>query len=293
MTTAEILALKREEVATYIRQEIENDPAVQSIVVIGSLAKGTARADSDIDAIVFLDPFDLYAVPAEAKWEPGSGTFHSIFTDVPEAIQLDLKRVDLRVWSDPAFVWPESICAELSEGWVAFDRFGRITPLIAERTAYSDIIRQSRLDDALIHLDWLLSEAKTGRPWLTHGATAAHYRLNSAFDYLVQSLFAYNRHWRTLRSRELTDLLRLSWLPNRFEEGILEAMGGISAEFAGYQQRVATLTRFFDELRTQCSLDPLYQEDDIIGEAFVRQNDEPGRAWNMASWEQRHRKRHS
>jgi len=58
-------------------------------------------------------------------------------------------------------------------------------------------------DDAINNLNWLLSEAMTGRPYETLGATVAHYRLHSAFDHLIQALFALNRRWRTLRSREI------------------------------------------------------------------------------------------
>lgn len=99
---------KRVALANYIRCEVISDPAVLGIVVIGSVAKGHARADSDIDAFVFLDPLDLFAVPAETKWNPETGTYHSIMDYVEGAIQLDFKRVYMREWSDPAHIWPES-----------------------------------------------------------------------------------------------------------------------------------------------------------------------------------------
>ncbi len=278
---------KQEELTTYIQREVLPETAVQGIVVIGSVAKGIARPDSDIDAVIFLDPFDLYAVPAEAKWQPDQGTFHGISSHVEDGIQLDFKRVDLVQWSQPTHEWPESICAELSEGWVAFDRNKQIQPLVTERTKFSDKIRQARLDDAIVHLDWLLNAAKVEQTWATLGATVAHYRLHSAYDYLVQGIFAYNRRWRTLRSRELADLLALPWLPVQFEEQLLLATNALAADYDGYQQRAAVLQQFFDALVVQCQQDGLYGMK-AVSEAFIRQHDEPGRNWNMEEWARLH-----
>ena len=98
---------KRADLAGYIEKELSDDPAVIGIVVIGSVAKGIARADSDIDAFIFLDPLELSAVPAEAKWDPAANRYHSIMDSVEGAVQLDFKRVSWSKWSDPSFDWPE------------------------------------------------------------------------------------------------------------------------------------------------------------------------------------------
>ena len=264
--------------------------SIQGVVVIGSVAKGIARANSDIDAVVFLDPFDLYAIPAEFQWQPDNGTFHGIFSDVESAIQLDCMRLDLQEWSKPTHVWPESLCAELSKGWLAFDRHNQIHTLIAERTYFNDEIRQKRLDDAIVHVDWLLKDSTVERTWETLGAKVAHYRLHSAYDYLMQALFAYNRRWRTLRSRELSDLLNLPWLPEKFDEQLMLATNALSVTKDGYQKRVSILQQFFKELVTQCQEEGLYGAD-AVSEAFIRQHEEPGRDWNMEEWNKQHRER--
>ena len=283
---------KRTELSRFIQQEVTPEMSVQGVVVIGSVAKGIARADSDIDAVVFLDPFDLYAMPAEFQWRPEDGTFHGIFSDVENSIQLDCKRLNLQEWSKPAHVWPESLCAELSEGWAAFDRHGQIWKMIVERTYFGDEIRQERLDDAIVRLDWLLNDSTTEGTWETLGAGVAHSRLHSAFDYLTQGLFAYNRRWRTWHSREIPDLLRLPWLPERFDEQLLLATNALSVTKDGYQQRVATLQHFFKELVTECQQAGLYGSH-AVSEAFIRQHDEPGRNWNMDEWNKKHRERNT
>lgn len=281
---------KRTELLKFIQQEIVPEACVQGVVAIGSVAKGIARDDSDIDAVLFLTPFDLYAIPAEFKWLPEQGTFHGIFSAVENAIQLDFKRLDLAQWSKESTTWPESICAELSEGWVAFDRNKEIQILIAERTKYDDQIRQDRLDEAILGLDWLLSESRTDRTWITLGSEIAHYRLHSAFDHLVQGLFAYNRRWRTLRSREMSDLLNLAWLPERFEAQLLLATNALSMTKAGYEERVKAILHCFGELVAKCQRDGLYGAN-AVSEAFIRQHDEPGRDWNMAEWNKKHQER--
>ena len=281
---------KRTELSRFIQQEVVTEPSVQGLVVIGSVAKGIARADSDIDAVIFLDPFDLYAIPAEFKWRSSDRSFHGIFSEVENSIQIDFKRLNLQEWSKPTYAWPESICAELSEGWLAFDRDSHIQKLIAERTYFNDEIRQERLDDAIVHLDWLLRDSSTERTWEIQGAKIAHYRLHSAYDYLMQALFAYNRRWRTLRSRELTDLLKLPWLPERFDEQLILATNALSVTKDGYQRRVTTLQHFFNELMTKCRQDGIYSADGV-SEAFIRQHDEPGRNWNMDEWNQKHKER--
>ncbi len=278
---------KRTQFSDYIARKVVPASAVQAIVVIGSVAKGVARDNSDIDAVVFLQPFDLYAVPAEFKWQPEQDQYYGIFNNVANAIQGDFKRVDLAQWSQPEHVWPEAICAELQEGWVAFDRRDAIQPLLDERTKFSDPIRRKRLDEAVVRLDWLLSETTIDQTWNTHGATVAHYRLHAAYDYLIQALFAYNRRWRTFRSRELADLLTLAWLPAQFEEHAFLMMNAPSKMLDGYQQRAAVLRQHFDQLLVQCKQDNLFGED-AVDEAFVRQHDEPGRNWNMDAWNERH-----
>jgi predicted nucleotidyltransferase len=281
---------KRDQMSLFIERELVTETSVKGIVVIGSVATGLARIDSDIDAVVFLDPYDLYAVPAEFKWELKTGTFHGIFSHVEDAIQFDFKRLDLAIWSNPDHVWPEPLSAELVAGWLAFDRDDAIGKLVTERTAYTDDMRQARLDETVVQFGQLLDDVKAEQTWVNLGAGAAHSRLDSAFEYLVQGLFAYNRRWRTWRSRELSYLLDLPWLPDGFQEHVLHATNALSASHDGYRQRLALLQTLATGLIDCCQQDGLYGENPV-SEAFIRQHDEPGRNWNMAEWNQRHDQR--
>jgi hypothetical protein len=286
-------AQKRAELLLFIERALVHEPAVRAVVGIGSLASGLARPDSDIDAIVFLEPFDPYIVPAEFKWLPADGSFHSIFSAQPgleQAIEIDLARLDLAEWAAPTFAWPEGRCAELAEGWLAFDRDGQVGALIATRTAYSEDLRQAKLDDAITWLDQHLGEDGPQLRWQSLSPPIAHDRLQAAYEYLSQALFAYNRHWRPWRNREMSALLGLPWLPEQFAERVLGALNAWSADYAGYIGRVESLRGLFRELIDRLIADGDYG-DDPIDLAFIRSHEEPGRAWNMADWNRLHRER--
>jgi predicted nucleotidyltransferase len=281
---------KRRELTAFVERVLSPEPAVQAVIAIGSVANGRARPDSDIDAIMFLDPYDAYIVPAEFKWRPADGSFHSIFEHLKDAIQLDFFRLNLARWADPAYQWPEGRRAELAAGWPVFDRSGRASALIAERTAYTDEVRVARLDEAINWLDQHLADDCPRRNWESLGPAIAHDRLQAAYEYLVQGLFAYNRRWRPWRNRQASALLSLDWLPKRFVDRVLPALNAPSLDEAGYRARVDALRSLVEDLTARLVADGVYGSDPTT-EAFIRGHQEPGLAWNMDEWNERHQER--
>ena len=284
---------KRSQLQEFIRVALEPFPELVGVVGIGSLATGRCRPDSDIDAVIFFDPLDLYIVPAEAIWLPHADTFHSIFAE-GEAIQatgipLDFLRLDYQLWARPEFDWPEARRAELSQGWIAHDRDGRVAELIATRTRYDDSLQLARLDDAVTWMDQHLNWDAPEQNWQALGPTIAHDRLQAAFQYMVGALFAYNRRWLPWRNRQMSALLALPWLPPHFEDWVLVANNAPALDKMGYDRRVQALQTLFGDILRQLQQAGLYG-DDPISEAFIRSSEEPGRAWNMAEFNQRRRK---
>lgn len=285
---------KRQDLMVFIERNLETEPAVQAVIGIGSIASGLARQDSDIDAIVFLDPFNWYIIPAEFKWCPADNTFHSIFNQASVAekwMQFDFARLDLAQWADASFAWPEERCAELHAGWLAFDRSGIVAELIETHTIYTDDIRIAKLDEAITWLDQHLSDDGPQVRWDSLGPVIAYDRLQAAYEYLVQALFAYNRCWRPWRNREMTSLLALSWLPENFASRIPAALGISNLDYIGYMSRVKCLQALFLDITNRLVSDGEYGED-VISEAFIRSHNEPGRAWNMEEWNRKHAERH-
>lgn len=139
------------------------------------------------------------------------------------------------MWSAPDYVWLEAYRAEFGSGWLAFDRDRSLARLIAEKCTYDAQTQQERLDEAITWLDQHLGEDGPLLRWNTLSPAEAHDRLNAAYDYLVQALFAYNRQWRPWRNREMTALLHLDWLPENFESRVLTALNAPSPDFADTQ----------------------------------------------------------
>lgn len=282
---------KREQLLEFIDGKLAPHAQVRAVVGVGSIATGRARPDSDIDAVVFMDPFDPYLVPAESIWRPGDDTFHSIMADDEtldrDGMQLDLHRVDLSQWRDPGFDWPEPSRAELANGWSAFDRGGEVARLIRERTAYPDDTRLRTLDETIPFIADHLEADVVARAWDTLGPVSASDRLQAVYEGLARALFAYNRQWRPWRSREMTELLELAWLPAEFADLIMTAAVAAGHDRDDYIRRADALRQLSGELQRRLVADGVYG-DDPVSEAFIRVHEEPGRAWNMAEWAARH-----
>jgi hypothetical protein len=261
------------------------ETAFQAAAGIGSIATGHMRPDSDIDIILFLDPYDLYIVPAEAIWLEADDSFHSIFSEdeaIQQGLQLDFMRYDWRQWRKPDFVWPEERLSELASGWIAYDRHGEVTRQIQQRSAYPDDVRQVRLDEAITWLDQHLGWDSPQTNWQALGPAIAHDRLQAAYHYLVDGLFAYNRRWRIWRNRQMGSLLQLPWLPDGLVGDILLVANAPGLDYADYLARADKLTFYFEAFQQCLIADGDYKEP--VDEAFIRSSDEPGRAWNMAAW---------
>jgi hypothetical protein len=278
---------KREELLTFIERVLEPEPSVQAVVGIGSIATGRMQSHSDIDVAVFFDPMDWHVIPAEFIWRPSDGSYHSIFIVDEEVrqdgIDLDCLRLDLQTWCAADYEWPEGRKAELSNGWMAYDRMGEVAPIIAIKTAYPEQVRQERLDEAIIWLDQHLADGYPEKRWETLGPAIAHDRLQAAYQQLVQGIFALNRRWMPWRNRQMDNMASLRWLPDSFEEQILAASNAPNIDFSGYMERVQALRSLFDELLAKLIADGSYSTTPI-DQAFIRSHDEPGYAWNMEEW---------
>lgn len=284
---------KRQQLGDFVGQFLKPEPAVRAVVGVGSIAFGTMRPDSDIDAVIFMDPVDHYIVPSESLWVPETNTFHSIFSSDPAVratgIQFDFHHFDLKEWVDPDFEWSEGQCAAFVDSWLVYDRDGYVAQLFAERTTYTEGIRTRHLDKAL--LDLQLTWDDPSRLWDHLGPAVALDRAQAGYEALIRGLFAYNRRWRPWRTREMTYVLMLPWLPPDCATRIMLALSGPSLDLKGYCQRFSALNELRDDLLAQLADEPAYGSDPIR-QAFIRCHDIPGYAHNMDEWNAEHAKRH-
>jgi hypothetical protein len=275
---------KRAQLQQYIEQALLPDKAVQAVIGIGSIATGQAHPHSDIDAILFLHPLDHYVAPAEAVWQPADDSYHPVLSkETTGGVVLELTRLDWGQWREEGFIWPEPRLAELSEGWIAFDRTGEVTAVIQQRTHYPDQLRLERIDEAIIWLETLLDPAALDTIWQTLSPALAHHRLQAAYERLVAALFAFNRRWRPWYNREMAGLLTLDWLPAQLNEHLLVAANAPNLEYDGFEQRAEALRQLFQELLQQLTTTGDYSATPT-DQAFLRHYDEPGHAWNLDEW---------
>ena len=287
MKQTDVTTQKRQQLLEFIDTELQTETAVQAVIGVGSIAKGTMRPNSDIDAIVFLDPYDLYIVPAESKWHLVDRTYRSIFTDGDGCLQLDFMRFDLAEWSTNETLWTDGQRAGLQDAWFAFERDDRVRRLVEARLVYSDATRIGKLDQAINGLEQHLKWDKPADLWESLEPAEVHDRLRDAYGHLVRLLFAYNHRWQPWSDREMSHLLRLPWLPQNFSKRIMTALNAPSHDFNGFVARFDELLALFDEVLTCLAPEEAYGQDPI-GRAFTRLHNEPGRAQNMDEWNKRH-----
>jgi hypothetical protein len=89
--------------------------------------------------------------------------------------------------------------------------------------------------------------------------------------------------WRPWRNREMDALLQLAWLPDNFAGRALVAANAPNLDYAGYEARIEVLQSLFTDLLQQLVANGDYTHVPI-DQAFIRQSEEPGRAWNMEEW---------
>jgi hypothetical protein len=247
---------KLRQLELFVSRICEPEECIQAVMAIGSVAAGRAGPESDIDAIIFMDPLDLYAVPAESVWSPDDGSFHGIFS--PEARHpIPCSSIfcgSLGLWQATGFEWPEPRLAELASGKVVFDRHGAVGELIQKRSHYAEKTQRQKLDEAVTWLDQLLAGDTCAETWSRYGPAIALDRLNSAYDWLVQALFALNRRWRPWRNREMSTLIELAWLPADFHEQALVAAAGSGHDRTGYEDRVHALDALLNGVNVHLSL---------------------------------------
>lgn len=279
-------AEKRRALKGFIERHVIHREVIRAIVVYGSVANGAAVAESDVDAIVFMDPVDPYLLPAEAIWNPHDDSFRSIFSSEtrPDDLQLDFKRVSWGEWASPSFTCPDVVRAHLDTTWVAYCRDGYDPVTVIERiTTMTDDQQLHLIDEALLAVDGVPEDPSEA--WERDPLEAVD-GLAVQWDALLRCIYAINKVWFPYRGRAVRNLRSLPWYAGLRGELLIGCVGG-ATDRSGYEARAGALLQVRESVLTRLTTDPRYDDDPIFA-AFLRQHDEPGRAWNMAEWNERH-----
>ncbi len=271
----------------FVRRKLEVWPEFVAALVVGSVAHGEARADSDVDCVLVFDTLDEAIVPAEFVWVPATDTYHTIFeveaSDVG-GIQIDAKRVALADFRGQE--WPESFKHELAHAIVLSDRRQSVAAILEGRLAYPESLRLSRIRD---HVGWAGYYLEEWRllSWLDRGGIeGAHDQLTAAFEEIIQLLHTYHREWMPWRYRWMVSAQRLPWLPDDYARRVVEVTSRIAATKESVLTRRSEFVLMLDTI-----LDRLESEGLLAGldEAFIASHPGLGYAHNFDAWREAHR----
>ena len=278
----------------YVDAELRAWPQVKGVVVVGSVAQGTCRPDSDIDAYVFFHPtVDEAVMPAESIYAFSTRQYHDIFVDeaavAPDGdfIPLDVKRVGMSVLGNQSTL-PEGERAQLAGGLLIWDREGDLATRLADFVTYPEDLRRRRLLEHLSWADYLLAEPRAVK-WIDRcGQLAAHDQLTTAAEHLIQALFAYNRHWEPHRNLWLEEVSQLEWQPeglqSALEEGLV--MGALTRE--DLRRRLGKLLPISEAITGQLAQDGFLPAEDPSFWIFRETHGQLGYSYNMTEWRKAH-----
>ena len=271
----------------FVQRKLEVWPEFVAALVVGSVAHGEARPDSDVDCVLVFDPLDEAIVPAEFVWVPATDSFHTIFeVEASEVggIQIDAKRVALDEFRQGA--WPEGFKHDLAHAIVLHDRNRTVTGIIEQHVAYPESLRLTRIAD---HLGWAGYYLEEWRllGWIERGGIeGAHDQVTAAFEELVQLLHACNREWLPWRYRWMTSAQRLPWLPDGYAQRRVEITSRVSPDRESVLARRNAVISLLDETRDRLESEGLLAGDD---EAFIASHPGLGYAHNFDAWQRANR----
>jgi predicted nucleotidyltransferase len=273
----------------FVERKLEPWPEFLAALVVGSVANGEGRPDSDVDCIFIFRRLDERVVPAEFVWQPETDKFFTIFdaeADQIGAVQIDAgsKRVALDEFL--AADWEEDLKHELSQAIVLFDRDNSVMPRIAEKLHYPDEFRVERVAVLTTAIEQSLETWRL-QSWITRGGLmCAHEQLSAAFEDVLKLLHAVNRAWLPWRYRWLISALKLPWLPVDFASRAQDAYRNGNLTDADLWRRQAILLQLLEDIRDYLKADASLA---LPANAFAQAHRDLGYAHNFEAWIVAHR----
>lgn len=270
----------------FVQRKLERFPEFTAALIIGSVAHGEARADSDVDCVFVFECMDERLVPAEFIWSPTTDTYHTIFeVDASEVsgVHIDAKRVSAAQFF--ADEWTEGFKHDLASAIVVFDRNGTITPFLGKRLEYPDLLRSSRIHEHYGQANYYSEEWRL-RAWVKRGGLlCAHDQLTAAFEEIIRLLHAYNKVWLPWRYRWLISAQRLPWLPDGFEKSMQMIQTNVALTEESLMQRQKAIAILLHVVGSRLQAEGLLANH---GEVFQATHPELGYAHNMGAWSKGH-----
>ncbi|UZJ33439.1 nucleotidyltransferase domain-containing protein [Streptomyces endophytica] len=268
-----------------IAAEIARVPGVVGVMLGGSRARGTHRADSDWDLGVYyrgeLDLAGLEALAAEVTGGPvevfGPGAWGpwvngGAWLVLPDGRHVDWILRDLdrvrRVWKDcragryetgvqpghPLGFWSPAYAGEVALGRVLADTDGELSALKEEARAYPPALRTSLTGAAV--WDAGFSVAMAGKSSAAQDVLHAALCLSRAIGQLVQALYAHHGAWCLNEKGALAAVAALPDTPPGFADRATALLARLGRTGDELRRSLAEAERLVDEVRDVVGAEP-------------------------------------
>lgn len=262
-------------------------------MIVGSIAAGEARTDSDVDMVLVFDPLDVRVVPGEFAWSPTDDNFYPVVgPDAVEAgdiggVQIDAKRLSVDYLESADL--PEGLLHELAHGLLLFDRTTRVEALVQRRVDYP---LERRRETAFRHRDraWIhqaKAELRRRDRWTSRvGLAGAVDVLVGGLEEVILLVHACNGEFTPYRYRWLLSIDQLEWVPEGFKT-FRDAV--LAPPVSDPEERLAVACEAFDLVLSQ--VDDHFRQlgwARHAGEVWADSHLELGFGYNMDAWKRAH-----
>jgi Nucleotidyltransferase domain len=216
-------------------KQVEEDGMFDAVIVSGSLAKGTARESSDIDAYLVVAD-DVY------KERKAIGDLaHIVTCDYPGGY-VDGKIITVEILKDTAARGPEPMCASFIGSTVVYSRVGDLAPIVDAIPVYPEQNRVANMRDFFsymaLHARYFGPQAleKQDPFLLTHS-------LSQTVLFAGRALLAYNRALFPCPKQLLRTVEQVQEKPEGYMDRTRELLAAPTPElFAAYFEMISTFT---------------------------------------------------
>ncbi len=220
----------REAVEVLARQVAE-DPTIDAVILTGSVPRGTARPDSDLDCYVVVDPaeYERRQAAGDLAWMAGC--------EYPGGY-VDGKVVTLEILEAAAERGSEPTRASFSPASVVYSRIGDLTPLVARIAVYPEANRAENMKDffsaACLNATYFGPQAlQSGNAFLATHAVAM------TVLYSGRAVLAHNRILYPCPKQLMAAVAAVPERPEGFVEGMEQLLAEPTTElFATHLERL-------------------------------------------------------
>lgn len=206
-----------------LKEALENDSRYIALIILGSLATGKAREDSDVDLCLIASDEEFKNVSARKDYYFGnSGPFED------EEIEIDGKVVNMQYLIDATKNGNEPVRESFRDAFTLFDHSGKVTDILKEILVYPE-------EERLPKLKKFYSLFECNQYYATQALKLNNDYLRircitETVYYAVRLVLSYNRIYFPCHKSMFDALDKAENLPDGFIEKSKELLNNVTEE---------------------------------------------------------------